>query len=171
MTQPTRVVRITREDWPGGVSDGTTLACGVCGNVQNLDYTVDDRAWEKAIPEDLRRGVVCLRCYLDLFGSDGAGAGWITRIQWIGVGLTIDMAPSAAYLWEAGSPAPFTKAEAANRIQALVGRARGLGADQTTIGLLGESAKIAGGESGPCVDGGAEALRRYRDGGRLCLRS
>lgn len=55
--------------WPEGISDGLTLPCGICGDVQKFDYNVDDDLWQGLVPIEHRYGVICLPC-LDTLGNN-----------------------------------------------------------------------------------------------------
>ena len=81
-------------EWPGGVSDGLTLPCAMCGQVPHFDYTVKDVLWEEVVPRDLRRGVICLPCLADLARTMGVRIGdYIVTIQWVGHGETVELRP------------------------------------------------------------------------------
>ena len=39
--------------------------CKVCGRRDKFDFHVPDHIWEAVVPEEFRRGVVCLACFDD----------------------------------------------------------------------------------------------------------
>lgn len=79
------------DPWPEAVSDGLTLACGVCGILPLLDYTVDDAYWRSAGRSSL--GVVCLVCLMARRGAQEV-LSHITRIQVTGLGATLVLDPT-----------------------------------------------------------------------------
>lgn len=88
--------------WPCGISDGLTLDCAVCGENPHLDYIVSNELWDSVVPEEDRRGVVCLPC-LDKLAH---GAGWdvsehLDRVQWCGIGKTVELWPGNVFVYEA----------------------------------------------------------------------
>ena len=86
------------EQWPEAISDGLTLACGVCGQEPSFDYLVADEAWEVVVPEELRLGVVCLACFDHLAGERGVHTSDVLEhVQFTGAGETIILHPVEAY--------------------------------------------------------------------------
>lgn len=82
------------DEWPGGISDGLTLPCKLCGRVPEFDYMVSEDMWRELISEEDRRDVICLPC-LDRVavakGIDFADA--LERVQFTGRGQTIILTP------------------------------------------------------------------------------
>lgn len=89
------------DSWPGGVSDGLTLPCGICGSEPEVDYTVTDDFWAAWVPERHRLGVVCLPCLDALCHGDGL-AGALVRMQWTGSGHTVVLEPVQRWTYEKG---------------------------------------------------------------------
>lgn len=82
------------DEWPGGLSDGVTLACSRCGVVPPFDYRVDSDFWCRVIPKSERRGVVCLPCLdaaADLVGENAIAH--LEELQFCGNGKTAVFAP------------------------------------------------------------------------------
>jgi hypothetical protein len=80
--------------WPPGVSDGLVLPCKCCGRVSHFDYTVDDFTWQRVVPPEWRRYVVCLPCFDALQNAAGYWPeGYLERVQFTGVGHTIILVP------------------------------------------------------------------------------
>lgn len=88
------------EGWPGGISDGLTLPCGVCGVVPSFDYTVTEESWKTYAPHEHRLGVVCLPC-LDRLASETSGTLKVLRIQFCGIGKTIVFMPTMIHRYRA----------------------------------------------------------------------
>jgi len=93
------------DNWPGGISDGLTLPCGLCQKIPTFDYTVTDIAWAAVIPKDLQLGVVCLNCFermvraRDMYISDV-----LLHVQFAGDGETILLRPTKAYRYSMEKP-------------------------------------------------------------------
>lgn len=96
-------IRLVHDDpWPESLSDGLTLPCGLCGRVPIWDYTMDSGLWNRVVPSEHRRGVVCLECFVKLPGvtADLLAYG-LTYVQMTGMpGLTIVLQPTAAFWYD-----------------------------------------------------------------------
>lgn len=82
------------KEWPGGISDGLTLACSRCGTVPRFDFGVRDELWNRVVPEDEKRGVICLPCFdrlCYLSGEELAPA--LEHVQFTGAQATIVLVP------------------------------------------------------------------------------
>ena len=94
------------QEWPGAISDGLSLPCGVCGRSASFDYTVTDAAWLELVPQDLRLGVVCLPCFAWFARVAGRFASdCLESIQFVGAGETIVLLPQQAYRYPGRAPA------------------------------------------------------------------
>jgi hypothetical protein len=83
------------EPWPEAISDGLTLACGICGQRPHFDYMVTDGVWNDLVPQELRLGVVCLSCLDGLAVRAGADiADAIASVQFTGIGKTVVLKPT-----------------------------------------------------------------------------
>ena len=80
--------------WPEAVSDGLTLSCGVCGVVPVVDYTVSAEAWKNTVPKELKLGVVCLNCLIDM---DPNVLTSLEHLFVCGGGRTVSLAPTIIY--------------------------------------------------------------------------
>jgi hypothetical protein len=83
---------VTQDDWPAAVSDGLSLPCSDCGQVPRFDYHVSDEFWRRWVPDDGRLGVVCLPCLDRRCGGIGLATA-LERVQWTGIGHTVDLSP------------------------------------------------------------------------------
>lgn len=87
--------------WPGGVSDGTTLPCSICGYHTNFDYLVTEELWHGIVPEHARRGVVCLDCLDRLAKAKGYFLlHHLIEIQYTGINETIILRPDVAFTYK-----------------------------------------------------------------------
>jgi len=90
--------KIGKDDpWPEAVCDGLSSACGVCGIVSAIDYTVSDETW-KMVPDELRLGVVCLECLVNM---DPDVIDSIEKISICGGGETLICLPDILYDYRA----------------------------------------------------------------------
>lgn len=64
-------------------ADGLLCPCRVCGTIPVIDYNVDDEYWRASVPKEMRPGVICLLCLVDMVGRD---AMLHVRILYITVG-------------------------------------------------------------------------------------
>lgn len=89
------------DGWPTGVSNGLELACGDCGNKTNFDYTVTDEFWDKLIPPDKKRGVICIDC-LDKRAKTAAEllCRHLLSIQYTAKGETIILKPDISFVYK-----------------------------------------------------------------------
>lgn len=87
------------DPWPEAVSDGLTLSCGECGVVPIIDYVVPDEVWKNTVPKEIRLGVVCLECLVDMNPDIIAS---IKKIFVCDSGQTICLKPTDLYdyRWE-----------------------------------------------------------------------
>ena len=99
--------------WPGGISSGLTLPCALCGRSVVWDYHIPDGMWQSVVPQQHRRGVICLECLANLPGVTGAMlAGALEFVQFTGMsGLTVVFRAAAAYVY-GDCPAGASNAEA-----------------------------------------------------------
>lgn len=99
------MIKISRDKWEPGISDGLTLPCGICDRVPPFDYHVDDAFWNLIVDKLHRRGVICLPC-LDKLAVD-KGYDISTHLQFVqftGIGKTIELKPSRIFQYNHGSP-------------------------------------------------------------------
>ncbi len=90
-----RHFKINKENWICGVSDGLTLPCAVCGqgNIK-FDYNVTDELWNKVVPKEIKRDVICLPCFSIMVNEKGIKIGeGMVSLQYTGVGETIEFIP------------------------------------------------------------------------------
>jgi len=93
-------IRLRRDQWEPGVSDGLTLPCAVCGVIPKFDYNVDNDFWKKAVEEKDRLGVVCLSCLDDLATLKGLDVSeHLIEVQFTGNGKTIVLIPAKVFLY------------------------------------------------------------------------
>jgi hypothetical protein len=83
------------DPWPEAISDGLTLPCADCGQVPWLDFRVVDESWLRNVSGPERRGVLCLKCYLDRGGSLAD----VEDIQITGDGETLVAEPRIRYVF------------------------------------------------------------------------
>ncbi len=102
MSKATKIpIQIIRDQWPGAISNGLVLSCGMCGQDPSFDYLVADDAWEVVVPEELRLGVVCLACFDHLARDHGVHTSDVLKdVQFTGVGETIVLRPIKVYRYE-----------------------------------------------------------------------
>jgi hypothetical protein len=81
-----------REQWPQGISNGLTLACGDCGKVPAIDYIVDDDTWQRLAPLKHRHSVICLPCLIERGGEEVLAA--VKSLQYTISGTTLVLAPT-----------------------------------------------------------------------------
>ena len=48
--------------WNFGIPDKLTLKCSLCKKEVIFDYRINDEIWKRFVPDEYRRGVICLRC-------------------------------------------------------------------------------------------------------------
>lgn len=95
-----RIYDIT-DGWPCGISDGLSLDCGICGRHTDYDYNVTDKLWESVVPEELKRGVVCLPCLDKIAKEQGYFLGnHLIDIQYTGIGETIILKPEISFVYD-----------------------------------------------------------------------
>jgi len=88
------------DEWIGGISDGLTLPCALCGHIPHFDYRVDDKFWNCIVHESIGLGVVCLSCLDKLATAAGLDvADHIEDLQFTGMGKTIVFAPEKTYYY------------------------------------------------------------------------
>lgn len=91
---------IIKDKWPDGISDGLSLKCQRCGHLPYIDYNVTDVFWKKVVPEELRLGVICLRCLDELATQiDENVANYLIRLQFTGKGKTLEMTPKQVFYY------------------------------------------------------------------------
>lgn len=89
------------EGWPIGISDGLTLDCGICDNHTDFDYNVTRELWEDVVPDELKRGVLCLRCLDKLAKENGYFLGnHLNNVQYTGIGETVVLKPKITFVYE-----------------------------------------------------------------------
>lgn len=103
----TAVQLVTHEEWPEAVSDGLSLPCADCGDAPMFDYLVTDGFWNKWVPGEERRGVVCLPCLDRRCGGQGLAAALID-VHWTGTGHTVVLKPIRRYEYAASRQRPAT---------------------------------------------------------------
>lgn len=87
--------------WPGGISDGLTLDCGICWKHTNFDYTVDDDLWNNIVPEEHKRGVICLDCLDYLAKKYGyILSNHLLKVQYTGTNETIVLVPDISFIYD-----------------------------------------------------------------------
>ncbi len=91
------------DEWPEGISDGLTLPCAIClAHPVKFDFAVTDELWRMVVPEQPRRGVVCLPCYNRLATEKGIDwANGLEQVQFTGAGKTIRLVPEFVYRYGA----------------------------------------------------------------------
>ena len=89
------------DKWLGGISDGLTLPCALCGNIPHFDYRVDDKFWKLIVHKKYKLGVVCLSC-LDKLATAARldVTDHIENLQFTGIGKTIVFVPEKVYYYE-----------------------------------------------------------------------
>ena len=88
-------IQVGKDDsWPEAVCDGLSLSCGICGRSPVIDYLVSDNTWNKVVPKELKLGVVCLECLVDMDSSVVSG---IEKISICGGGQTLICLPGILY--------------------------------------------------------------------------
>lgn len=96
-----RYVHIDSEHWPAAISDGLTLACGICDVVPKFDYIVENKIWKQVVPKELQLGVICLSCLDELAIKMGINIGmFLLEVQWTGVGKTVVLIPTEVYEYQ-----------------------------------------------------------------------
>ena len=85
--------------WPGGVSDGLSLPCKLCGCNTNYDYKVTDTLWHSVVPDHAKRDVVCLDCLDHLTKEHGhtSLSLHLIEIQYTGINETIILKPETGF--------------------------------------------------------------------------
>ena len=93
-------IDMNKTGWIGGVSDGLTLPCSVCGEKDiKFDYSVGDCLWNQVVSEKMRRDVICLSCLDKMCYERGIDiSGYLISVQFCGIGKTIELLPSKVYL-------------------------------------------------------------------------
>lgn len=90
-----------KDEWPDGISDGLSLPCSDCGEFTNFDYTVTDEFWNQMVPDDKKRGVVCLDCLDKRAKKSGALlCQHLLRVQYTGFGETIVLKPEFGFVYK-----------------------------------------------------------------------
>ena len=86
--------------WPGGLSDGLTLACAICGEHTNWDYEVSNELWKDVVPDEHQRGVICLDCLDKLAKQNGYFLGnHLIQVQYTGLGETVILKPEESFVY------------------------------------------------------------------------
>ena len=84
-----------------GVSDGLVLPCAICKKKVYWDYGVKDEIWDKIVPKNLRRGVICLPCLNKMAKEKGIDiAGSIEDVQFTGIDFTIEFIPVNVFYYK-----------------------------------------------------------------------
>jgi len=63
----------------------TREICKACWHVNAIGFRVPDDVWQRAVPERLRSGVVCLGCFARF--ADENGIAWDREIEFYPVSL------------------------------------------------------------------------------------
>ena len=92
------VIKITKDNWEPGISDGLTLSCGICNRVPPFDYKVDDDFWNMVVGEPYKRGVLCLSCLDKLsHAKEHDLSTHLEFVQFTGIGKTIELKPTRIF--------------------------------------------------------------------------
>jgi len=99
-----RVFQIDENDWckheSCGVSDGLTLPCSNCKKHTKWDYVVTDWLWDKVVPNQWKRDVICFDCFeqmcilVDLQDELPKN---IKSLQFTGKNMTIEFIPANTF--------------------------------------------------------------------------
>jgi hypothetical protein len=78
-----------------GVSDGLTLPCAICGKENiKIDYVVKDEIWDKIVPKEIKRDVVCIECFVKLLNDNNILLGsCIESLQYVNENETVEFIP------------------------------------------------------------------------------
>lgn len=91
---------IVSNEWPEAISDGLNLLCPLCNHLPAFDYKVSDSLWETVVPDEYKRGVICLRCLDILASKPGLDvAEHLEFVQFTGIGKTIVLLPDTTYYY------------------------------------------------------------------------
>lgn len=91
----TKYFKVGKDDpWPEAVCDGLSLSCGICDIIPIIDYMVSDEMWQKIVPKELKLGVVCLDCLVNI---DPSVIDSIEKISICGGGQTLICLPEILY--------------------------------------------------------------------------
>lgn len=89
------------DQWPGGVTDGLVLKCGICDELPYIDYNVTNDFWNEVVPEKHRLGVICLKCLDKIATEIGYDVSdYIIRLQFTGNKKSIIFHATKVYYWE-----------------------------------------------------------------------
>lgn len=96
-----RVFKMNKDNWICGVSNGLVLPCAVCGKTHiRWNYTVKDKLWNKIVPENLKRDVICLPCLEKLAKKHKENiAENIIEVQYTGNDFTVEFLPSNVFYY------------------------------------------------------------------------
>ena len=95
-----RVVGQEGDPWPEALSDGMELPCALCAKGVDFAFLVTDEIWKRVVPLGIRRDMVCLRCLDRLAVDEGIDIShYLLSVQYIGIGKTIVLQPTAVYDW------------------------------------------------------------------------
>ena len=94
----TEIIKLSKDNWEPGISNGLTLPCGICDRVPPFDYGVDSEFWNLIVPNEHRRGVICLPCLDKLAFDKGHDVSThLEFVQFTGIGKTIELKPSRIF--------------------------------------------------------------------------
>jgi len=86
--------------WLEGVSDGLTLPCSICGKHTRYDYKIKDYMWEKVVPSNIKRNVICLSCLDELFQRNKDYVGkYIECLQYTSCNHTTVFSPTSVVIY------------------------------------------------------------------------
>lgn len=104
--------------WPEAISDGLTLPCSICDHLPKFDYLVEGDLWHEVVPEEFKRGVICLGCLDKLASEKGWDiASYLSRIHFTGIGKTIVLHPDRVYYYKGESTEGKTARERIKEIR------------------------------------------------------
>lgn len=96
-----KAIKLSRDNWEPGISDGLTLPCVICEVVPSFDYRVDDDFWNAMIGKVFRRDVFCLPCLDKIATAKGHDVSThLEFVQFTGIGKTIELKPSRLFRYE-----------------------------------------------------------------------
>lgn len=112
----TEIIKISKDSWEPGISDGLTLPCGICNRVPSWDYNVDSEFWNLVVDDTYKRGVLCLPCLDRLAVDKGYDVSThLQRVQFTGIGKTIELKPSRLFQYHSSEGRPCSSLTEASK--------------------------------------------------------